>query len=122
MARILVVDDEPNILTLTKTMLEREGHEVELAKNSAECFEKIREKRPDLILLDIMMPGDDGWEVCRKIKEDEKTSNIPVAMFTVRASEDSIEKSYECGADHHINKPFAREELLDAVENLVRVS
>jgi CheY-like chemotaxis protein len=123
MARILIVDDEPEIVVLTKMMLEKEDHEVSVAKDSAECFEKLKVERPDLILLDIMMPGgDDGWKTCRKIKTDEKTRDIPVAMFTVRTSEDSVEKSYQCGADTQINKPFGKEELLDTVENLIKAS
>ena len=94
MTKVLIVDDEPEILFLTKTMLEGRGHEVTLAKNSAECFEKLKEIRPDLILLDIMMPGgDNGWETCEKIKEDEKTQDIPLAMFSVRSSDDSVERS-----------------------------
>jgi CheY-like chemotaxis protein len=120
MARILVVDDEPEIVVLMRIILERSGHEVMIASNSAECFEKLKEKKPDLILLDVMMPGgEDGWEACRKIKEDEKTRDIHVAMFTVRTSDDSVEKSYESGADAHINKPFDRKEFLHTVEGLL---
>lgn len=123
MAKVLLVDDEPGILFLTKRMLEGDGHEAILAKNSAECFEKLREIRPDLILLDIMMPGkDNGWTTCRKIKDDENTHDIPLAMFTVLSSDESQEKSYECGADAHINKPFYKDEFLKTVENLTKKS
>jgi CheY-like chemotaxis protein len=123
MTRVLIVDDEPDILFLAKMMLEGDGHDVTLAKSSKECFEKLKEKRPDLILLDIMMPGgDDGWKTCREIKESEKTQDIPLAMFTVRSSDDSVEKSYSCGADAHIKKPFYKKELLETVENLVKTS
>jgi len=70
--------------------------------------------------MDIMMPGDDGWIACKKIKEDRKTQDIPVAMFTVRTSEDSVEKSFDYShADAHINKPFEMKELLDTVRGLV---
>jgi CheY-like chemotaxis protein len=104
-------------------MLEGAGHEVTLAKSSAECFKKLDEKRPDLILLDIMMPGgDDGWVTCRKIKKEKKMRDIIVAMFTVRSSENSVKKSHDYGADAHINKPFAKEEFLDVVENLIKAS
>ncbi len=119
MARILVVDDEPEIVFLAKMILEKEGHEVVVASDSTECFEKLKTEKPDLILLDIMLSGDDGWSTCRKIKEDEKTKDIPVAMFTVRTSEESVEKSYECGADAHINKPFDRTEMLDTIKQLL---
>jgi CheY-like chemotaxis protein len=121
MAKILIVDDEPEIIFLATRMLEKEGHEVTGAKNSAECFEILKEETPDLILMDIMMPNDDGWETCRKIKEDEKTRDIPVATFTVRTSNDSIEKSFRhAHADAHINKPFEKKDLLDTVENLLK--
>ena len=120
MAKILLVDDEPEIVVLTKIMLEKGGHEVIVARHSRECFEKLNAEMPDLILLDIMMPGDDGWEACRKIKEDEKTRDIPVAMFTVHTSDESVEKSFKYShADAHINKPFNKSELLDTVERLL---
>ena len=123
MTRVLVVDDEPEILFLTELMLKKRGHDVMLAKNSAECFEKLKQTRPDLILMDVMMPGgNDGWEACREIKGDEKTRDIPLAMFTVRTSEDSVEKSNVCGADAHIKKPFYGAELLETVENLIKES
>ena len=120
MARILVVDDEPQILTLTKMMLEGAGHEVALAINSQECFKKLEEEKPDLILLDIMLPGgEDGWSICREIKEDEKTRDILVAMFTVRTSDEDKQQSKDCLADAHIGKPFKKEELLSTVEDLI---
>jgi len=120
MARILLVDDEPEIVYVTKIMLEKDGHEVVVARDSVECFEKLKAETPDLILMDIMLPGDDGWITCKKIKEDKKTQNIPVAMFTVRTSEDSVDMSFDYShADAHINKPFDREELLDTVKSLL---
>jgi CheY-like chemotaxis protein len=123
MANILVVDDEPEIVVLTKIMLEKEGHVVTVARDSKECFKRLKEKKPDIILLDIMMPGDDGWDACKKIKEDRETSDIPVAMFTVRTSDDSVERSYGYAhADAHINKPFDRKELLKIVKNLLEKS
>ena len=101
-------------------MLEKEGHKVTTAKDSSECFEAIKREKPDLILMDVMMPNDNGWETCKKIKEDEKTQDILVAMFTVRTSGDSIEKSYKYAkADSHINKPFDRKELLETVKNIL---
>lgn len=120
MAKILLVDDEPEIVALTKIVLEREGHEVIGADDSTKCFEMLSEVSPDLVLMDVMMPGDDGWTACRKIKEDEKTRDVPVAMFTVRTSEASIRKSHECGADAHINKPIDMEELLGTIKNLTK--
>lgn len=121
MAKILIVDDEPEIIFLTAKMLENEGHIVKGVKNTAECFLELEREIPDLILMDIMIPDDDGWEACRKVKSDDKTSGIPVAMFTVRSSEASIEKSYkEAGADAHINKPFYKKDLLNTIETLLK--
>ena len=120
MPKILLVDDEPEIVVLTRMMLEKAGYRVEVAKDSAECFERLKVEKPDLILMDIMMPGDDGWVTCRKIKENEKTKDIPVAMFTVRSSDDSVERSFKYShADAHINKPFQMKELLDTVKGLL---
>jgi CheY-like chemotaxis protein len=120
MPRIMLVDDEPEIVYLVKLMLEREGYEVIEAKNGDECLEKLQSTMPDLILLDIMMPGLDGWEICRNIKESKKTRDIPVVMLTVRTSEDSVKKSYEyAGCDAHINKPFDRKHLIDTIEEFL---
>lgn len=118
MAVILLVDDEPEIRFLTRRMLEKEGHEVMEAANGSEAMERLN-KKPDLILLDVMMPHDDGWEICRKLKGDKETTGIPVVMFTIRTSPDSVKKSYESGADGHINKPFDMQELLGTVERLL---
>ncbi len=120
MAKILLVDDEPDIRMLTKMMLEKAGHSVAEAVNGEEGMKMLDEDVPDLILLDVMMPGMKGWEVCQKVKKDRKTRGIPVVMFTIRGSEDSVRKSYECGADAHINKPFEIAELIDTVNKLTR--
>ena len=120
MARLLVVDDEPGIRFLTKKILEKEGHEVDVADSSEECFEILNWKKPSLILMDATMPGMDGWGACKKIKEGEKTQDIPVAMFTVFSSEDSMKKRLECGADAHIKKPFNIAELRNEVGDLLK--
>lgn len=120
MAMILLVDDEPDIRILTRMMLEKAGHSVVEAVNGDEGLRMLKNNRPDLILLDVMMPGMKGWKVCEKIKADKKNRDIPVVMFTIRSSEDSVKKSYECGADAHINKPFEIKELLDTIERLLK--
>jgi CheY-like chemotaxis protein len=122
MAKILIVDDTHEILVITKMILEKGGHEVEVAKNSKECFEKIKEKKPDLMLLDVMISknSNDGWDICRKIKEDVNTRDILVVMFTVRTDEADKELSRACGADAHIDKPFRKKELLNTVEDLIK--
>ncbi len=120
MARILIVDDEPDVLMVAETMLEHAGYETDVAKNGEECLEKLKEEKYDLILLDVMMPGDNGWEVCRKIKADEKTEDISVVMFTVRTSANSVAKGRECGADAQIDKPFGIDDLIGTVENVLK--
>ena len=116
MTKILVVDDEPELRFLARVMLERAGYEVVEAKDGAEALERLEEHRVSLVLLDVMMPGDDGWVVCRKIKERHP---VPVVMFTVRTSDRDRKKSQECGADAHVNKPFDREELLRIVRRML---
>ena len=120
MAAILLVDDEPKISSLTKRVLEKGGHQVLEASDGASCMKILESELPDLILLDVMMPGDDGWEVCRKIKSGARTKSIPVVMFTVRSSSDSIDKSLNyAGADAQLNKPYRIEELLEVVGRFV---
>ncbi len=119
MSKIMVVDDEPQIRTLVKVILEKEGYKMVGANSGKECLKKLKKEKPDIILLDVMMQGEDGWEILKEIKKNEKTKDLPVAMFTIRTSDDSVKKSLESGADAHINKPFDVEELLDAVEGLL---
>ncbi len=116
----MIVDDEPDIRYLLRKMLEKEGYEVTEARDGRECLEKLKKERPDLILLDIMMPGMFGWEVSRRIKEDEATKSIPVAMLTVRTSEEDKVKSLEESlADWHISKPMDREKLMETIKWLL---
>ena len=123
MARILLVDDDPEIRSLTRRILENNGYKVSVVVDGKECIDVLEKDRPDLILLDVMMPGLDGWEVCMKIKADAKTRDIPVVMFTVRTSEDSVEKSLNYAmADAQINKPFKMKKLLDTVDRLLKTS
>jgi CheY-like chemotaxis protein len=120
MAKILLVDDNSKIRIITRMMLEKTGHEVLEASSGEEGLKMLEKDTPDLILLDIMMPGMDGWEVCQKIKADEKYRDIPLVMLTVRASEEDMDKSMEYGADAHVNKPFDMEYLLDTVERQLK--
>ena len=119
MTEILIVDDEPEMVMVARAMLEKAGYGTDDAWNGEECLERLKEKKYDLILLDVMMPGDDGWEVCRKIKADDKTKDIPIVMFTVRTSSDSVKKGRECGAAAQVNKPFDGTELIDTVKDVL---
>ncbi len=118
--KIMVVDDEPDIRYLLREMLEKEGYEVVEAGDGRECLEKLKKERPDLILLDVMLPGMLGWEVSRRIKEEEATRSIPVAMLTVRtAEEDKVKSLEESLADWHISKPMDRKKLIETVKWLL---
>lgn len=123
--RILVVDDDPDFLEATRAVLESRPYSVATAKNGAEGLEKASSMAPDLILLDIIMPGLDGFEVCRRLKQDARLSHIPVMMIT-SFSEKYMETNLSMAqgltleADDFIDKPIVPTELLLRVEKLLR--
>lgn len=100
-------------------MLEKSRHDVVEAENGEEGLNMLEKNKPYFVLLDVMMPELKGWEVCEKIKADNKHKHLPVVMFTIRRCAESVKRSYECGADGHISKPFDVKELLDTVEDLL---
>jgi len=116
---ILVVDDEPNITELARMYLEQEGFRVEIARDGHEALNCIRARRPDLVVLDLMLPGVDGWEVCRRVRA---SSDIPIIMLTAR--DDDVDKivGLELGADDYITKPFNPRELVARVKAVLRRS
>ena len=119
MAKILVVEDEPEIRILVKTILEKAGYSVVEAEDGEAALRLVNEEEPDLVLLDVMIPCIEGWEVCRRIRENEATRRIPIIMVTVRTTDEDIQRSVECGANAHINKPFDQKELLDTIKKLL---
>jgi CheY-like chemotaxis protein len=118
--RIMVVDDEEGVVTVVGEALRKEGYEVLEAYDGSECLEKIKSDKPDLVLLDVMMPGLDGLEVCREIKQNPETKNIKVAVFTVRTSQRDRELSAEYLADYHIDKPISMDMLIKTVGRLLK--
>lgn len=104
--KILVCDDEPYILMALTDAVEMEGYECVTAINGKEALQKARETLPDLIMLDIMMPYMDGFEVCRELKADAATRDIPVIMLTAKSQQVDIQKGKDAGADDYITKPF----------------
>ena len=116
-ATILVVDDERNIVQLARLYLEKEGFRVESAANGREALEKVQSARPDLVVLDLMLPELDGWEVCRRLRKD---SNLPIIMVTAR--DDDVDKivGLELGADDYLTKPFNPRELVARVKAVLR--
>jgi DNA-binding NtrC family response regulator len=121
MARILCVDDEPLNLSLLEAMLSPRGYDVILAANGPEALEKIRTERIDICLLDVMMPGMDGFEVCRQVKADDLHRNIPVVMVTSYADMENRIRGIESGAEDFISKPFESAEVLARIKMLLRV-
>lgn len=121
MARILCVDDEPLNISLLEAVLSPRGYDVVSASNGLEALEKIRTERVDICLLDVMMPGMDGYEVCRRIKSDENHDNIPVIMITALADRENRIRGIEAGAEDFISKPFDASEVLARIKMLLHV-
>ena len=119
---ILVVEDDPDIKELISFNLSNQGHQVFEANNGELGIEKAREKLPDLILLDLMLPGIHGLDVCRIIKADQETKDIPIIIVTAMGQEEDIVKGLETGADDYITKPFSIKVLLARVSALLRRS
>jgi CheY-like chemotaxis protein len=120
MTKILIVDDETDIRFVIRKMLEREGYEVIEAASGEDALYSLKETTPDLILLDVMMPGIDGWVTCERIKSGDETKKIPVVMLTAKtADEDKIKALEECGAEWHVSKPIDRVKFIDTVKWVV---
>jgi two-component system response regulator VicR len=118
--KIMVVDDEPDTVDLVKLVLEIEGFEVMTAYSGKECLGKLKEEKPDGVLLDIMMPGMDGWEVFKNIRERYK--DLPVAMLTVKNQDiDKMLGLHVLKAEDYITKPFGRKELVERVKKMVQL-
>jgi two-component system phosphate regulon response regulator PhoB len=118
--RILVVEDEEDILELLRFNLAREGHAVLTSASGEDGLELARAERPDLILLDLMLPGLDGREICRRLKQDPETRHIPVVMVTARGEESDIVAGLELGADDYVTKPFSPRILTARVAAVLR--
>lgn len=114
-ARILAVDDSPTILAMLEEILVSAGYEVLTAEDGAEALESARNDKPDLILLDVMLPKLDGYRVCRLLKFDQKYKAIPIIMLTAKAEEQSMATGLRTGADQYLTKPVEPERLLEAV-------
>jgi|Deesub1362A_J573_1020465.scaffolds.fasta_scaffold00004_71 putative two-component system response regulator len=120
-AKVLIVDDEPKNLKLLGTILGKYGYHYETAVNGVEAIEKVKSYEPDLVFLDIMMPEMDGFEACRRLKEDASTQHIPIVMVTALADRDSRIKGLKTGADDFLTKPIDSTELMVRAKNLLRV-
>lgn len=117
--RILVVDDERDLVEMLQLRLEAQGYEVLAAYDGEEGLRKAQTEKPDLVLLDLMLPKMDGYKVCGLLKRDTRYSKIPIVIFTARAQETDEKLGLECGADAYLTKPFEPQALLSKIQELI---
>lgn len=120
-ARILVVDDEPAIVDVLSRLLTRDGYQVITARNGAEALNAVAVQKPDLILLDVMMPVVDGFSVCQQLKNDERTALIPITMLTGQDDFEHRKRGMEVGADDFLSKPFEQSMLRARIQSQLRI-
>jgi two-component system alkaline phosphatase synthesis response regulator PhoP len=120
LARVLVVEDEQDVAELIRFNLAREGYDVRVALNGADALRQAREFRPEVVLLDIMVPQLNGWEVCRRLKQEPESRSVPVIMVTGRVEEGDKVLGFELGADDYVTKPFSPRELVARVRAVLR--
>jgi DNA-binding response OmpR family regulator len=117
--RVLIVDDEPNIVTALEFLLERRGYEVLVATNGEEALEIAGRCRPDVMLLDVMMPARSGYEVCQRVRERPDLRHVKVVMLSAKGREAEVSKGLSLGADLYITKPFSTSELVERIDELL---
>ena len=120
--RVLVVDDEPNIVMSLEFLMRRAGFEVSVARNGQEALEKLEGVPPDLLLLDVMMPEFDGYEVCERIRARPEWNATKIVMLTARGREVERERGLALGADAYVTKPFSTRDLVDQVKRMLDVA
>ena len=118
---VLVVDDVPLNILLIKKMLSKYTFEVRTANGGQAALDAIAQKKPDLVLLDLMMPGIDGFEVIRRLRADEQTKDLPIIILSALNSEQDISKGFQLGANDFINKPIIMEKLLSSVTTQINL-
>ena len=119
MPRILIVDDEPNIVLALELLMRREGYEIQSVIDGEKAVEAAGQFRPDLILLDVMLPRMDGYEVCQRIRADASLKDVSIVMLTAKGREVEREKGLALGADLYITKPFSTREVVRKVKELL---
>lgn len=117
--RILLVDDEPSIIKMVGKRLEVEGFDVVIAMDGQEGLDKARSDKPDLIILDVMLPKLNGYEICSTLKQDAQYRSIPIMLFTAKAQAKDEKLGMECGADAYLHKPFQAQQLLEQIRSLI---
>jgi DNA-binding response OmpR family regulator len=117
--RILLVEDDPSAARLVSYTLEQEGYEVLTAPNGVEGLRKAREEEPDLLVLDVMLPGLDGFEVCHRLRSEPQTAKLPILMLSAKAREADKATGINVGANDYLSKPAAPDEIVARVANLL---
>lgn len=121
MAKILIVDDEPNLVKLLQSILEGNGYDVIVACDGQEGIDKTYQEKPDLIILDVMLPKIDGYEVCKMLRSDARSRDIPIIMLTGRTEAQDIRMGMDLGAVSYVQKPFNPDMLLGIIQGLAGV-
>jgi DNA-binding response OmpR family regulator len=116
---VLIADDEPNIVISLEFLMKREGHRVSIARDGDAALQAIRSERPDLVLLDVMMPGRSGFEVCQAARADETLAAVKILMLSAKGRDTDLAKGSALGADAYMTKPFSTRELADKVRELL---
>jgi DNA-binding response OmpR family regulator len=116
---VLIADDEANIVISLEFLMKREGHRVTVARDGDAALEAIRRERPDLVLLDVMMPGRSGFEVCQAVRADETLAAVKILMLSAKGRDTDLAKGSALGADAYMTKPFSTRELADKVRSLL---
>ena len=118
-ARVLIAEDEPSIVVSLEFLLRQAGYEVHVAANGKDALRDLRALRPDLVLLDVMLPGVSGFEICRRLRADAQLAGIRIMMLTARGRESEMAKGLALGADAYVTKPFGTRELLASIRELL---
>ena len=121
-AHIFIAEDETSIITLLKYNLEKESYKVSFCENGEQALKQIKDKHPDLILMDWMLPDLSGVEVCKNLKKDNKYNDIPIIMLTAKGEEEDKLRAFDTGADDYVTKPFSQKELNARIKSLLRRS
>ena len=121
-ARVLIVDDEANIVISLEFLMEQAGYTVAVARNGNEALEQIEQFRPDLILLDVMLPGVNGFDILQRVRQQSKRRNMAIIMLTAKGREVEVTKGLALGADAYITKPFSTRDLLAEVRRQLGIA
>ncbi len=119
--KILIVDDEPNIVISLEFLMKKEGFEVAVANDGDEALAKVASFNPDLLLLDVMMPKQSGFEVCEALRADSQRAGLKIVMLTEKGRDNEMAKGLAIGADAYVTKPFSTKELVDRVKEMLAV-